>query len=752
MIIKELYIKSFGALIDRTVKLDGGVNVVLGENESGKSTVAAFIKFIFYGLSGKAVDGISEKERFVNWDTGLAAGSLSALCADGEYVVERRIYKTSEGGRDTYREGVKIVKSETGEVIKTAKSPGEYFFGFPEKVFLQSAFVGGADASKIDGGGLKVALENLMSSGDEEINTKRALTRLDEARKLLRHKNGAGGRLGELEEEKKRLEELLRDSRSAAMRVVELEGNLADVSAKRAHREAEAEELDAVCRAYEAVRIGAKVKDVEKCEEEVRRIEGALSELDPALNDELIAKIDICSAAVSETERDIGTLTKKRDELEEKREGRDGKEPEALEDVLAEAKKYRKGGAFCLSLACTLAVLSVIGAAVCLIPAFRSPLASRGYIGWFIVVTVLFLLFSVAGFVGFRLYNSAYEKLLEKWEAEDDESLEASVMAKHDSYKYTKKLDDNIARIDSIMEEAIVKHDREIDRGMAYGKAAGVELSDNVFDVLERARAAAKETADLRRGLTSGLEGAKGRLSAILEDIGDEERGEAARAEREALAAAHADRVMAMSRDDYNRAVRERDFAESTAKALKEREGAIEKELAALSAAGKTPSEIAGRITVIDRETSELTKRHAALVEALAALERAGGKMRADVMPAVTERAAGIMERVTRGKYGTLSSDEGFDLTVRAGGERRSVDFLSDGTQDVSYVSFRAALVGVLYGGEVPPMIFDECFARLDDARLSEMMKVLKDGDMPQSVVFTCRPEEAPSDVNVINL
>ena len=745
MYIKELYIKSFGALTDRKIELSRGLNVICGANESGKSTVASFIKFMLYGLSGKAAgnDSISERERAVNWENGIAAGRITVVCADGEYNVERRCYRTTEGGRDTYREGVKIVKCATGEAVKTTKSPGEYFLGFPEKVFVQSAYVKSAEAARIDGGGLKVALENLMSSGDEEINTKRALDRLDAARKMLRHKNGAGGRLGELEEERARLESLLKDSQGSSKRIVELEGNIADVRAKREHREAEAQELSALCKAYEAVRIGAKVNDIEKCEAEVASIEKELSALDPAIDDELLVKIDLCSSAVADTERDIATLSKKRAEFEEKREGRDGVEPAPLETVLSSAKKYSKGSAFCLSLACTLAVLSILGAVACLIPGIRSALAARGFAVTVIVMTFISLLFSVAGFIGFRFYSAAYEKVLDEWGAEDGDSLESAVLAKHDSYKYTLKLDENINRIDTVTDEAILKHDREIDRGMALGAKLGIK-GDNVFEVLDAAKEAARVTVDRRHELVSKLEGAKGRLSAIVEDIGEEERGADAAAKREELVTPFADRVMKMSRDDYNRSVRERDFALSAAASLKDREASLERELTALSAAGKTPSEVAGRITVIDRESKELTKRYEALVTASEALERAGGKMRADVMPHVVRDAASVMERVTGGKYGTLASGESFELTVDAGGERRTVDYLSDGTKDISYISVRCALVNVLYGSEVPPMVFDECFARVDGARRAEMMKILSADGMPQALVFTCRPEDVP--------
>ena len=50
MIIKELNIIEFGCLKDKKISLCDTLNIISGENESGKSTVMLFIKFMFYGL------------------------------------------------------------------------------------------------------------------------------------------------------------------------------------------------------------------------------------------------------------------------------------------------------------------------------------------------------------------------------------------------------------------------------------------------------------------------------------------------------------------------------------------------------------------------------------------------------------------------------------------------------------------------------------------------------------------------------
>ena len=56
MIIKELYIAEFGGIKDKKIEFgnENMLNIIYGENESGKSTVFLFIKFMLYGLQRKS--------------------------------------------------------------------------------------------------------------------------------------------------------------------------------------------------------------------------------------------------------------------------------------------------------------------------------------------------------------------------------------------------------------------------------------------------------------------------------------------------------------------------------------------------------------------------------------------------------------------------------------------------------------------------------------------------------------------------
>ena len=92
MYIKSLYIESFAGMKDREFVFSRSLNVIEGANESGKSTLCMFIKFMFYGLSGRTCDGeMSERQKYVPWDTGKAAGALTVVTAKGEFKISRSL-------------------------------------------------------------------------------------------------------------------------------------------------------------------------------------------------------------------------------------------------------------------------------------------------------------------------------------------------------------------------------------------------------------------------------------------------------------------------------------------------------------------------------------------------------------------------------------------------------------------------------------------------------------------------------------
>ena len=78
-------IENFGKLQNLELYFQDGLNVFLRENGFGKSTLAAFIRVMFYGLSGerKAQDSDNERKKYRPWQGGSFGGSLCFALDDG---------------------------------------------------------------------------------------------------------------------------------------------------------------------------------------------------------------------------------------------------------------------------------------------------------------------------------------------------------------------------------------------------------------------------------------------------------------------------------------------------------------------------------------------------------------------------------------------------------------------------------------------------------------------------------------------
>lgn len=92
MRLRSLHIENFGKLSGTDMIFDRPMTVILRENGWGKSTLAAFIRIMFYGFSGGAKrSGLdNERRRYRPWNAGGAYGGSLTFEIDGHpYRIER---------------------------------------------------------------------------------------------------------------------------------------------------------------------------------------------------------------------------------------------------------------------------------------------------------------------------------------------------------------------------------------------------------------------------------------------------------------------------------------------------------------------------------------------------------------------------------------------------------------------------------------------------------------------------------------
>ena len=154
----------FGCLDGATLSLSDGINLYALPNESGKSTWAAFVVAMFYGIdtTQRASKGLlPEKTRFQPWNGKAMSGTLE-LEHNGKIIVLQR---TSQRGRpmSVFRAYDKTTGLELPEL--TGENCGMYFFGVEKSVFRRTAFLSGSELAVTEDQELARRLENLAVSG-----------------------------------------------------------------------------------------------------------------------------------------------------------------------------------------------------------------------------------------------------------------------------------------------------------------------------------------------------------------------------------------------------------------------------------------------------------------------------------------------------------------------------------------------------------------------------------------------------------
>lgn len=179
MRIDKLKINGFGKLKNKTIELSRNINIICGENESGKSSSLKFISAILYGASkNKNGKDISDFDKFKPWDTDEYSGKIVyTLDNNAEYEVYRDFKKKNP-----------IIYNSLGEDISKTfpidRVKGIDFFkeqtGIDEETFYATAITEqeGIKLSKASQNGIIQKISNLVSSGDDNISFKKSLDKI----------------------------------------------------------------------------------------------------------------------------------------------------------------------------------------------------------------------------------------------------------------------------------------------------------------------------------------------------------------------------------------------------------------------------------------------------------------------------------------------------------------------------------------------------------------------------------------------
>lgn len=224
MKLLRAHIANFGKFSNKSFEFDAGLNNFVYENGWGKSTLAAFVKAIFYGMDASNSKDINKNERlkYFPWQGGTYGGSIDFLVDGKEYSVARTFDKKKGGDTFELRD-LKTNKSSNA----WSQNIGEELFGVNKETYSRSVYVtlGETPVGSVD---ICARLNNLIEANDIS-NYDKASDSLHDKKKAIKADRGEGGKLFDLERQAASDKEALRTIEAKVLANERLEQKLSEV-------------------------------------------------------------------------------------------------------------------------------------------------------------------------------------------------------------------------------------------------------------------------------------------------------------------------------------------------------------------------------------------------------------------------------------------------------------------------------------------------------------------------------------------
>lgn len=774
MKILNITINEYASIKGKSIDFSDGLNIIEGENESGKSSILSFIKFILYGFPKKSAgDTVSEKERGLSWSGGIADGSMTVRTKSGDFRIER----TARSARGS--DSVRIIDISTGSPVFPGEVPGEVFLGVSSRVFESSACVRQLECSSIDGGELGGAIENLLLSADETMSTQKALGKIERIRKKLLYRSGKGGSIYELELEREALSARLKNATERSKRIAEYEFGYGDLSALCSRLRAELEEKNSLLAAYDARSKQIKLDGLRSARARIETIKSeaeskkAENRIDGFLPDgAYLRELSLAEAEYFSAAEAVGEKSEKLKSASVPMTGESlikaknaqaivlaGGEKEASSIYRSKKKKEHalRGFGVTALILCALAMaILALRLLPVTIPLLGTLVGVTDAMIIFASASVFFLVLTIFSFIGAakeRKSADTLRRMLGFPEEADDSELYAFLcecMAADRKKTELEGAKEQAEKALGASKEKLLASRNELAR-LLHLSGEDIPSDADADDIKLACERAAEKTEKLIAELAE-YDRDLGKYAALCEE---REKDIADIDERQISELLTPDAIEKLSTVNITMLRRDVDYLTHQLEAAENKKYRYDRELIGLRASSDDPFKIRSKIDLIDLRLSRERALHRALTLAESAIENASESMHKNITPRLHAGASELMSELTHGKYSDLGISKDFSLTVCADGVTRPIEALSSGTKDASYLSVRLALVGVLYTDEKPPILLDEVLSQIDDKRAEAILKMLvkyceRDS---QCLLFSCHTrEERLIDANVIKI
>lgn len=187
MRLTKCYVSSFGVLKNYTYEFTVGLNTIKEDNGWGKSTLAAFIKAMFYGLNDTK-RSVSENERikYRPWNSTERFGGYVEFERNGGLFRIERFFGTKSSD-DT----VKLIDLNTGRAYTDTENWGKRTFEIDEEGFLSTTYFSQKDFQIKSNTSITAKFNSVCEIQDSEAFDK-AISKIQDKAKTYKYTGNRG--------------------------------------------------------------------------------------------------------------------------------------------------------------------------------------------------------------------------------------------------------------------------------------------------------------------------------------------------------------------------------------------------------------------------------------------------------------------------------------------------------------------------------------------------------------------------------
>ncbi len=187
------YIEGYGQIKQKEYAFAKGITAFCEENGVGKTTLASFIKAMFYGLESytSRSGDFCDRKHFYPFDGGRFGGNLTFEMEGATYKIERFF------GEKSKKDDTLVVYKNGSVCTDFTDEIGKAVFKVDEASFMRTTFLSGEDLEIKSTASIHAQLNRFLEGGDEDGDLDGALEALDKAAKVYKKSKAGNDKITE---------------------------------------------------------------------------------------------------------------------------------------------------------------------------------------------------------------------------------------------------------------------------------------------------------------------------------------------------------------------------------------------------------------------------------------------------------------------------------------------------------------------------------------------------------------------------